>query len=64
MSWLPPEHPKSQISKSAAALRRELEELHPQQEEEEEMNIDHLTEQDIQKILEAPISSTTTTKVI
>lgn len=39
VSWLPPSHPKSVLSKSAAALRRELEASLPEQDENEETNM-------------------------
>lgn len=48
VSWLPPSHPRASITKSAATLRKEMEESHPENEENEEnqpqasegMNID------------------------
>lgn len=39
VSWLPPSHPKSVQSKSAAVLRRELEASLPEQDENEESNM-------------------------
>lgn len=39
VSWLPPSHPKAVITKSAAALRKELEALLPEMEEAEENNM-------------------------
>lgn len=56
VSWLPPNHPKAIISKSAAALRKELEEIQlPQLDDNEnDGNSRELTEEDIEKILNLP----------
>lgn len=39
VSWLPPSHPRANITKSAAVFRRELEALQPEMDDNEESNI-------------------------
>ncbi|XP_055377893.1 polyglutamine-binding protein 1 [Condylostylus longicornis] len=55
VSWLPPNHPKAILSKSAASLRKELEEIQPQNIEEVESEFKELTDEDIERILNSPM---------